>query len=702
MKASLLLVFVFFVAQFCAIAKNNETGWHLTCPKSNVSVSSGQLFITIRIDSNITIKTNTFKFMLDDRLITTGIKFLSKDISILYKIPIKPGKHKLHFEVKADNVGWLPDINFEFELEGSKKKENDKEYFSSLDQNLSTKKFFEMTGVLSADYRTVDITGPGKDFRQSPPYISNLNINTVTRIGQVSIPVKIFATSDEYNYQPPSIQSRNFYQVGLLYKKFEITWGDMNPNFDRLALPGSRVNGIRFAYKSKHFLFQALDGSLQRPIEGLKIKYDPNSGLPPANLRSDSTYIVPGTYKRRISAVQFGFGNRQEGFNLNLNFLKVKDDTGSIRYGLNPKDNVVVSSEQCMIAAGGKVKITSGIATSFITNSITGGPATKHQLDSALGKKYAFDPKPYTDALIINVTTGKPGWQSVSGFFNTVFRIKSQTITADYDYFGSSYSSLANPFLRNDLQIMSLQDQVAFWKRKILFTGRGTYEFNNLSGTQFSTTQSYIGYGSLFITIKPLLPQLGFNYYTQMRNAPASIAGSQSTNDQSNSFTATMLYSLSKKNVIHSINIMYNNLQRRDLNNNYNNNTTQMYNAGINEVFTSIHLSLDFRYTTMVFKNEETGSNPTSSIYDGRMRYELTKLKTYIFAGYYINDVYATGYSTASTRHSLTGGISYRGIKNTVIDFEIGHAPYNDLTYNYRNYNENYYMGRITHNLNIR
>jgi hypothetical protein len=701
-----LILFALLIVQKPGFCGTNPSSWRLESPKKGELVKSGELLIVIKLLDSVKIFKGSFQLFIDDYLITSFVKFSDNQISVLYTFPLKEGKHKLEVHVKAIGYGYLLPLTTEFyvnRITGSKK------------DSVKARKadFFELSGTAIGNYKQINTDGPGKDLAQAPPYVRELTVDAVARIGKVSFPVRYFNTSDALFYPSGILPSKNYLEYGIRYQGLELLLGDHNPMFDRLILSGIRVNGYKFTLTSPRFQLQIVDGTSQTRHEGTLFRYYPTDGIPPANLRiPDSTYSLPGIYERHITAVRASFGSRIEGSTTSLTGLRARDYIGSISYGANPADNIVIGFDENFVTPGNKMKVNAGLATSFYTFDRSKGPATESQVDSFYGYKIGFNPNDFRQFFTINFTTVKPGEPSSAGYFNSVFKSENakksteNLFTLDYRFYGANFISLGNPYVQNDLWALTGQDQLYLLNRKIIFSGRYTFQENNLAVNQFSTMMTQIISGNILLAPAPNLPQLNLIATDQLRKSiGSSLTNPVAVDDNALNLMGILSYNLKLGDNITGFTASYTKASRKDAVNTFSSNDIQIMNFGVTETLMKLNLMLDLHYSNMYFSNPENpAAMPLTTNYDGHIRYQVKKIKTSIAVGgavYQSNATALTG-STSSTRGLYTASINCQAIQGLIIDLEGGMSPYTDLTYSSNNYQQNYGLVRLTYNFDFK
>ena len=670
------------------------------------------MFIDIRLLDSVQVKKSSFELYIDDNLVTNFVKFAPERITVLYTFPLREGKHTLELKLSSTSIGYLSPIVSTFYVNKFSGDKKDSVIVKKAD-------FFEISGNLMGYDKQMSYSGAGAAAASTQypnvSQIQDLSADVVARVGKVSIPFRYFNTSDQNVYLPgqPGIQSRNYLQYGIRYRGVELLYGDQTPMFDRLVTAGIRVKGLMFTFETPRFKLEVVNGLSSLGYEGQKLRYRASDSVPPpATLAKDSSYIIPGVYKRQVTAARLSFGNRIEGSVISINILRSRDDTSSIKYGPNASDNLVVGADESFVTNGNKLKVNAGFAISGYTANIKGGPARESQIDSLFGFKVGFNPFDYKSIFVLNATTIKPDQPSMADYLTAVFRSLSKDnatdnlLTMDYHYFGNSYISFGNPLVQNDLWAGKLQDQLNLLNRKIIISASAIYQENNVSANELSTLTTKIIDGSITLAPSPKLPQLSVMVDDQMRNAPSGgLAGSDlvAVNDNALNITGMLNYNLYVGKTITGVHVSYTTNSRTDAINNFNTNNITITSGGITETLTGLNLSIDLRYSTVNYSNPETTSLQLSNTFGAHFRYEIRKLRTTLSIGADFSnsnqaDLLGSSYSNRDLYNlKLTTTIT----KGLYIDLEAGIAPYNDLQYSMNSYQENYGLIRLMYNFDF-
>jgi hypothetical protein len=311
----------------------------------------------------------------------------------------------------------------------------------------------------------------------------------------------------------------------------------------------------------------------------------------------------------------------------------------------------------------------------------------------------------------LNASTIKPNQPSTADYITADFKSGSKDkstnnlLTADYHYFGSSYTSFGNPFVLNNLWAGSLKDQLDLLNRKIVLSGGYIFQENNVSAGDLATLRTQIINASAVLSPSPKLPQLTLFVNNELRNTPGSVLSNLvAANDNSLNLSGIINYNLKSGNTFTGINANYIYSSRADAINSFDNNIIQIASVGLSETFIKLNFGLDLRYATTMYSNPETPNTLLSNTYEARIRYELKKIKTNIAVGFNISQSNALALlgSTYSARDIYNISLSSGVIPGVAIALEAGLAPYTDLQYSSNSYQENYAIVRLTYNFDLK
>jgi len=681
-----IIILSFLLAEKNADAQQDSINWQVVSPSPNTVIPVGpDLFIALNVNRELKFKNGMIKISLDGESITTNIKTTDNNLSVLSGRSLSVGKHKIEIRTMFIGVKGVKYFTWDF-FWGSDKAD------TSVSKNPI--RDIILSGDISVDNRSEFLSGQGAALRQEPEYTRTIEMNINAKYKNIMVPFRFFGTTDNST----GLQSRNYFQTGIIYKGFEVLVGDINPDFDKLVLCGVRVWGAMARYKWRNNSVQIITGDLNQAQEGILGRYD-GSGIPPPNIRNDSTYIIPGIYKRKLYAAKVEFGNLKDYYKIGFTALKAIDDTTSIKYGTNPKDNVVAGTDLTLKLFKKKLLITGGAALSVISNDILRGPVSKAAADSAFSTTLTLDPSSVSKILIINTSTSPlaiPQGGFSSHYVQMSFANTQQSFSFDYKKISPVYQSLGNPFLRNNYEGYGITERVFLLQRKITLTASYQNFSNNLSENQMAKIFTGMFAGTMAININKYLPQFFYNVTNQTRNTENSIADYGRINDHILTNTVGLNYSREQWNIEHAIRFFYSNNFRQDLIRPETGTEMNAFSAGITEkYFKKYTTSIQYERTFMNQNNQVVVSDINS--WSVLFRYEVIEKKLDISTAINNSSVAATTLSSASNRFSWVTKVGYRFYKVMFLTFEYGTQPYTERNSDLRNYNDQYVYVKYTY-----
>ncbi|MFH1428399.1 MAG: hypothetical protein ABIH39_01525 [Candidatus Margulisiibacteriota bacterium] len=411
------------------------------------------------------------------------------------------------------------------------------------------KRVFKYTGRVSAEANSEQVRG----VRQN---INSIRANASGSYDWLSFNAKAFVSSQE----DPTKQPRNRLSLGLKTSVFDISVGDVNPQFSELLLQGKRVRGVEANLKLKYFNTHIVYGQTARAIEGaIGISDTLEGGVVQYNR---SGY----TYDRNLLAVRPYFGSGKN-FQLGFSLLKSRDDTLSVKKefggiietddrsivmgGVNkPQDNIVLGTDLLLAFDQKRFVWKTDAAISMFNRDISSGPLSKFDtLD--LGdfgipiSELPFDPESIDKIFIINLfqlpllpitlkpldevknplieipisdsTTLAAGVNELlnmpSTAFKTVLKLNyfNNFFVVRYQRVGPYYTSLGNPYMRNDVQGFNISDKVRLFSNKLFVTLAYDQKRDNLLEDKNSTTTTTSFTASVALYPGEGLPNINFN-----------------------------------------------------------------------------------------------------------------------------------------------------------------------------------------------
>lgn len=331
------------------------------------------------------------------------------------------------------------------------------------------------------------------------------------------------------NQDKPDVQPQNRFNVFAQTDWLRLEYGDAYPRFPSLMASGKRIRGFTGSLTTGLFNLDVSLGETSRSIEGTvdSTGIISTSSVPPKNTRllQDSTYeyFSGGTYTRKFIAVRPSFGSSEEGTQFGLNFLKAKDDVGSILYGVLPEENVVVGTDFRVALDDQKFRWDSQVMLSLANTDISGGSFSQADYDTLkaqdpdAGKSLEDIGKIAEKIITVNeylfpsnpVGSGLPSVAFESALTLNYF---NNYINGMFFRRGASYQSFGNDFLQTDIQGFLVSDRIRMFDNRVYLslsyerkndntadTKDGTTNFNNFSSSVTVNPRDFpaftIGYG---------------------------------------------------------------------------------------------------------------------------------------------------------------------------------------------------------------
>lgn len=440
------------------------------------------------------------------------------------------------------------------------------------------------------------------------------------------------------NLEGPERQPQNRYSffVDAEYARLEV--GDAYPKFPTLMMIGKRVRGITGALKLGFFNLDVSVGETERLINGTfladttfadtnAVRNRPDNTLPKGASYFAYELFNPGTYTRDFIGVRPSFGSG-ENFQLGFTYLKFKDDLSSIRYGIQPKENLVVGTDLAIGLDDQRIRWETQVAVGLQNRDISGGNFTAAEYDSlaAQGQDVKDLGQIAENFITVNANleplnpagTGLPGIAMESfltlNYFNNYIRVQ-------YLRRGTAYKTFGNDFQQSDIQGFVVSDNIRLFSNRLFASVSYEAKSDNLSKSKASTTD----YNNL-ITALTFNPGVGFptlqvGYATGARLSdqvvftPDSSRQSKGADDQTNRITFGASYDLNvgfRNFVALSINLVDradNTIYRRD-------QASTFINASVTSFFTAIPLQTTIGLLTSSTnsKNQTFASSGADSV----------------------------------------------------------------------------------------
>jgi hypothetical protein len=375
---------------------------------------------------------------------------------------------------------------------------------------------------------------------------------------------------DNQNTADRQPQNRFLLYGGTDWLRIQV--GDAYPKFPSDIMSGKRVRGITGNLALGAFNLDVTYGQTDRFVEGIRAAKD--SIVSDTSARSalssnkkqinDSTFrfFAPGVFTRTVFAIRPSFGSG-ENFQLGFTYAHAKDDSGSITYGVRPRENLVAGSDVTIAFDDQRFKLEAQAAVGMSNEDITGGSFTQAQYDSmkaASGNDLSALGKILEKFITVNqnlfptnpVAKGLPGIAAQAvlslNYFNNFIR-------GTVFHRGAGYQSFENEYLQTDLDGFQVSDNIRMFSNRAYLSLSYEHKADNTASTKEVTTAYNNLSTSLNINPGPQLPtfQLGFGHYSRlapidyttksaMSNRPDSASATNSADDGTNRIFGGVMY----------------------------------------------------------------------------------------------------------------------------------------------------------------
>jgi len=472
-------------------------------PQPNELVPEDGLVIAISLlDPARDTDLGASQVFLDDEDIT-HLSSLSPDL-IVYAPEGKspPGEHSARVRLVSKSGTAITDSTWSFRVASG----------LTMEKEVSR---LNIQGGGSVDLKFDKLTGAGSSLRQEPARTHILKFGVSGRYSFLDYKGSLFLTTDEDSKKQP----RNRYDLTLKTRFLSFSAGDVFPSFSPLVFWGKRIRGYQATLDLWKLKVSFVRGQTKRAVEGYAYTTIDT-------VSSDTTVAIsPGTPRRDVMALRTVIGS-EDKFTWAFDVLKARDDTTSIRYRRNPKDNIVVGTDMMAALHGRKAILEGGASFSLLTQDIEGGPLSKAEADSVFSIELPFDPADYGDILILNASTTPLDPRDLSSVaYWGAFRgnILGNVYNVSYKRVGSAFSSVGSPSLQSDKAGPKVTDSFGLLRRQLVFSLAWETFKDNLSKDKKYTKETTV-YGGM-MTIAPrnlrLVRNLNFRYQLYRRENDA-------------------------------------------------------------------------------------------------------------------------------------------------------------------------------------
>ncbi len=412
---------------------------------------------------------------------------------------------------------------------------------------------------------------------------------------------RVYFSNQEKSYLQPVNRYSGYARMDFWNHRYvKVEFGDAYPTLNPYILQNIFVRGIHGDLHLKFFNMELISGNTLRALEG--------TGTIDENGRPEVTR--PGTYRRNILAVRPSFG-AGTNFQLGFTFLKGIDDTTSIQFGTEPKENAAAGADLFLSLDQQRIVFEGSMNASSYNRNISGGSipfdsiqAINPDLDESYRKYYDFQKKFITVNQYLVMIPGK------AYFARLRLRYFNNNLNLTYESVDEDYHSLGQPYLLRDNRGFHIADNIhLFHNQAFLTVGYRKYH-NNLQETKASTTNIQSIYANLAYYPLSNLPEImiGFHSYQRKNDIPVDSLDSPLNRPEDNKTTSINFstgYQFGFLNLSHRIGMNLSNYKRNDI----------FKYAESNSNYLNLNLRTDFQFplrTNLEFVLQQTESGKES------------------------------------------------------------------------------------------
>lgn len=418
------------------------------------------------------------------------------------------------------------------------------------------------------------------------------------------------------NLESPSRQPQNRYSFFADAEYARLELGDAYPKFPSLMMIGKRVRGITGAVNLGFFNLDVSYGATERKVEGAwladttftdtnSVRNRPLNSLPKGTSYYAYEIFNPGTFTRDFFGIRPSFGSG-ENFQLGFTYLKFKDQMSSVRYAVQPKENLVVGTDLTLAFDDQRIRWETQVAVGLQNKDITGGNFTDADYDSleAQDQDVRDLGKLAESFITVNANleplnpagTGLPGIAMESfltlNYFNNYVR-------AQYIRRGTAFKSFGNEFQQSDIQGFVVSDNIRLFSNRLFASLSYEAKSDNLSKSKSSTTDYNTFIGALTLSPGVGIPtfQVGYSLGSRSNDlvvfttdtSGAVLSSSKGADDVTNRYTIGSSYdfNIGFRNFVA---VSFNIVDREDKTIYKRDQSSTFFSASVSSFFTKIPL----------------------------------------------------------------------------------------------------------------
>ena len=437
-----------------------------------------------------------------------------------------------------------------------------------------------------------------EDIDSRPAYSWNVNGNLLARVNKWSIPASFVINQYSRSNAPA------FFQAGLSpnYKWATVHLGYRYMSFSPFTFEGQNFKGVGLELNPKHFRFSTFYGKINRAVD---------------QDTSRTNFRLP-QFSRTAYGIKAGYGTSSTY--LDFIFFRAKDDSTSA----NVINNAARARPQENAVAATTFKVT--LLRKII---LSGDLAISGQMEDQASKRIIDTTHQNLKDFIKNflkedgaVKAGFAAQGALSYF------VKSYYTNIGYRRVQPNFKSLGTPYMLNDVELVSWNNNVSFLKGKLNLSTNASQQHNNVDNSQATELVTQVGN----INVNTILGQhfninvnaSGYNLKQKDGNLtiadPFKIPDTFRLNQRITQFSFSPGYHVTSNDIMHYINTNLNLSKLTDRNTSTaafsnSNNLSTSVNYTIAFIKKSISLSLNTLYNKYKQQNNSyTSVGPTAGI----------------------------------------------------------------------------------------
>ncbi len=396
-----------------------------------------------------------------------------------------------------------------------------------------------------------------------------------------------------------------------------------------------------------------------------------------------------GTYAQSFLAVrpEFKFGSH---VNWGLNLVNAKDDPGSIDYGANPKEALVLGTSLDLNFDSRRVQVLSSVQASIANNDAEGTvdfDSLADQFDlSGSEKDMAEQVVNFFESTgFLTLSQGLSPIPNLAynaelrlNYFNNQFSLAYKNIDADF-------ASPGNPFLLKDIRGLFISDNIRLLNNQVFLNLYFKNFDDNFSEDQYKSGNSDLG---AILSYYPMrnLPSVTLSFGSQSRKNDLNPNSQDSLLAEDNSLQRIGIstsYDFPLGGLENTATFSVTNLQREDAIDDQNNSSFNVFSVGIRNKFSfPLTTRLSFTQSASVLGEGDIESNSDIQKFFAGAEYKLknailnSDLQPY---ARFTMQSFATTLSGDYQRSNYTAGVQLMNQKYGNLSLRFDYISFGDL-----------------------